>query len=117
VRTYKRKGPRPWRDKDKRMTAAVRLRAQGLSLRQIGKELAVSEGTVRNDLARWEREHPANVVPLVRKTDAQSRPAGGEIAHPDYAPRTTPEAAPAVASLSDRRKASPPTRSPSGSKP
>lgn len=85
-RTYQRKRPRQWRDKDKRMTAAMRLRDQGMSLRQIGKALAVSEGTVRNDLARWEREHPANVVPLVRKTTAQSSPAGGEITHPDYAP-------------------------------
>jgi hypothetical protein len=95
VRTYKRKRPRQWRDKDKRMVAAVRLRTQGLSLRQIAKELAVSEGTVRNDLARWEFERPANVVPLVRKTTAQSCPGGGEITHPDYAP---------VASLNDRRK-------------
>jgi hypothetical protein len=86
MRNYKRKGKIPWRDKDKRMAAAVRKRGEGKSLRQIGTELAVSEGTVRNDLARWEREHPANVVPLVRKTSAQSCPAGGEITQPDYAP-------------------------------
>jgi lambda repressor-like predicted transcriptional regulator len=91
MRHYKRKRPRQWRDKDKRMRAAARMRGEGMSLRQIGRELAVSEGTIRNDLARWERQHPANVVPLVRKTTAQSRPAGGEITHPDYAARATGE--------------------------
>ena len=92
MRKYRRKGPRPWRDKDRRMILAVRLRGEGMSLRQIGRELAVSEGTVRNDLARWQRTS-SNVVPLVRKTGAQTRPAGGEITHPDFAPpQTTAEA-------------------------
>lgn len=95
VRQYKRKRPRPWRDKDKRMAAAVRLRAAGKSLREIGAALSISEGTVRNDLKRWDQiQAQQNVVPL-RKTGAQSRPAGGEITHPDYA---------AVASLNDRRR-------------
>jgi hypothetical protein len=93
MRNYKRKRSHQWRDKNKRMTAAVRLRAQGKSLRDIGKELAVSEGTVRNDLKRWRAEHP-NVVPL-RKSGAQSYPAGGEITQPDYAP---------IASFNSRRK-------------
>lgn len=92
VRSYKRKRPRQWRDKGKRMDAAIRLRAEGKSLREIGAELAVSEGTVRNDLKRWRQEHP-NVVPL-RKSSAQSCLAGGEIAQPDYAP----------IALKDRRK-------------
>ena len=96
MRTYKRKGKTPWPDKYKRMRAAARKRAEGKSLREIGRELGVSEGTVRNDLARWQREHPANVVPLVRKTTAESRPAGGEITHPDYAP---------IAALDDKRNA------------
>lgn len=82
VRKYKRKHAR---NPDRRMAAAVRLRAQGMSLRQIGAELACSEGTVRNDLARWARERP-NVAALVRKTIAQNSPPGAEITHPDYAP-------------------------------
>jgi hypothetical protein len=72
VRKYKRKHAR---NPDKRMAAAVRLRAQGLSLRQIGKELACSEITVRRDLARWEQEH-SNVTPL-RHLPATSLPRGG----------------------------------------
>ncbi len=53
--------------RDKRMAAAVRLRAGGQSLRQIARELAVSHQTVKNDLARWDAARPANVVPLSRK--------------------------------------------------
>lgn len=94
MRKYKRKRPRQWRNKDKRMAAAVRLRAEGKSNRQIGKELAVDERTVRRDLERWQQEH-SNVVPLVRQSDAASCPAGGNLPHPDAAP---------IASLADRRK-------------
>ena len=96
MRNYKRKGPRPWRDKDKRMTAAVRLRDESKSLREIAKELAVSHQTVANDLARWDREH-ANVIPLSKPT-VKTDPVRGEIRHPDLT------ALPAVASLGDRRK-------------
>ena len=56
-----------WRDTDKRMARAVELRALGWSLRRIGNELAVSEGTIRLDLARWERMHTEAegcVIPL-----------------------------------------------------
>lgn len=67
-----------------RMLRAVELRAAGKSLRQIGAELECSEGTVRNDLARWERER-ANVAPLVRKTAAQDSPPGGGNYAADYA--------------------------------
>jgi len=75
VRKYKRKHAR---NPDRRMAAAVRLRAQGLSLRQIAAELGVkSPQTVANDLARWERERP-NVAPLVSKTPVQSSPRRGE---------------------------------------
>jgi transposase len=58
VKKYKRKHAR---NPDKRMAAAVRLRAQGLSLRQIGEQLACSYQTVARDLNRWQRERP-NVV-------------------------------------------------------
>jgi IS30 family transposase len=75
VRNYKRKHAR---NPDKRMAAAVRLRAEGLSLRQIAERLAVkSPQTVANDLARWEREH-SNVAPLVSKSPVQNLPHGGE---------------------------------------
>ena len=75
MRNYKRKHTR---NPDRRMAAAVRLRAAGLSLRQIATELGVkSPQTVANDLARWEREH-SNVAPLVSKTGVQKSPRGGE---------------------------------------
>lgn len=56
-----------WKNPDKRMALAVELRSKGWSLRQIGTELNVSEGTIRNDLARHEREKStgdALVIPL-----------------------------------------------------
>lgn len=86
VRAYKRKRPRQWRDKDKRMAAAVRLRAEGKNNCQIAEELAVSEGTVRNDLKRWQALNPANVLPLARKSDSKSRPAGGNSTSRFYEP-------------------------------
>lgn len=45
-----------WKNPDKRMAEAVDLRRRGWSLRKIGTELAVSEITIRRDLARWDRE-------------------------------------------------------------
>ena len=45
-----------WRNPDKRMARAVALRQQGWSLRRIGDELAVTEATIRRDLARYSRE-------------------------------------------------------------
>lgn len=50
----RRKASVSWRDTDKRMRRAVQLRQQGLSLRQIAIQLAVTEPTIRRDLARWE---------------------------------------------------------------
>lgn len=75
MRNYKRKHAR---NPDKRMAAAVRLRAQGLSLREIAKELACSYQTVANDLARWGREH-GNVVPLSKTAVKNSPPRGGNL--------------------------------------
>jgi hypothetical protein len=86
VRNYKRKGKTPWPDKDKRMAAAVRKRAEGKSNRQIAKELAVDERTVRRDLARWEALNPTNVLPLVRQKGAATRPAGGNLPQQNAAP-------------------------------
>jgi DNA-binding CsgD family transcriptional regulator len=56
--------------RDKRMADAARLRAEGKSLREIGRELGVSYQTVSNDLARWDAHlaaTPANVISLSRK--------------------------------------------------
>lgn len=53
-----------WRNPDKRMAEAVDLRRRGWSLRRIGTELAVSEVTIRRDLARWEREQFDALVEL-----------------------------------------------------
>jgi len=75
-----------WRNPDKRMARAVELRAQGWSLRRIGTELAVTEVTIRRDLARYaqeqERAAPARPqlrvvspsAPLVRHLSATSIP-------------------------------------------
>ena len=79
VRKYVRKRPSPWRNLDRRMLAAARLRDRGLSLRQAAGELAVSYETIRRDLARWDREH-ANVVPLtVTPSRHKSPPAGPDV--------------------------------------
>lgn len=45
-----------WKNPDKRMALAVELRRKGWSLRRIGQELSVTEGTIRLDLGRWERQ-------------------------------------------------------------
>lgn len=74
MRTYKRKRPR---NPDRRMAAAVRLRAEGMSLRQIASELAVSHPTVLSDLRRWDREH-ANVTPLAVNPGGKYSPPRGE---------------------------------------
>jgi len=75
MRKYKRKHAR---NPDKRMAAAVRLRAEGLSLRQIGERLACSYQTVVRDLARWDRERP-NVVPLSHSPVTSSPPGGKKV--------------------------------------
>lgn len=78
-RTYKRKRPR---NPDKRMAAAVRLRTEGLSLRQIAERLAVHHRTVERDLARWDAERP-NVLPLLSHSGVASLPPRGEKATPE----------------------------------
>jgi hypothetical protein len=76
VRTYKRKRPRQWRDKDKRMSLAARQRAEGKSTRRIAVELAVSHQTVMRDLARWDERHAALVQNVVQ-FPGPSRPKPG----------------------------------------
>lgn len=82
MRNYKRKHASQWRDKDKRMTLAAQMHGQGMSLRQIAAELAVSYQTVANDLARWRRERP-NVVHL-SKTPVKSYPLAGQHLTPEF---------------------------------
>ena len=50
----RRKASDSWRDTDKRMRRAAQLRQQGLSLRKIADQLAVTKSTIERDLARWE---------------------------------------------------------------
>lgn len=101
-RKRERKTMRTVANPARRMARAVELRAEGLSLRQIADRLMCSEGTVRNDLKRWRREHP-NAVPL-RKAAAKNSPGSDGITHPAYAPPvpSPPEGANVVAM---RRKA------------
>jgi predicted transcriptional regulator len=82
VRNYKRKGKTPWPDKNKRMAAAARKRAEGKSLREIAKDLGVTHPTVLADLRKWDELHP-NVVSLPVNRAGKSYPAGGEIYQPD----------------------------------
>ncbi len=79
MRTYKRKPG--WRIQPGRTLRAVELRAEGLSLRQIGERLACSYMTVKRDLDRWDREH-ANVVPLSHPP-VTKLPPGGEVVTPE----------------------------------
>jgi hypothetical protein len=125
VRNYKRKRATPWRDKDKRMTLAVRMRAEGKSLRETAAELAVGKDTISRDLARWDAQQasaaPSNVISLSQKRSQSAvanGPAGGNLRHPDATenatPMTTGEAlgltvqqeamARAIASMTDRRR-------------
>jgi len=73
MRNYKRK-----RNPRGRMLRAVQLHAEGLSLRQIAKEVGCSYDTVWRDLQKWAAEH-ANVSEIpVRKM-----PPGGESLTPE----------------------------------
>lgn len=105
VRKYVRKRPRQWRDKDKRMEAAVRLRAAGKSLREIGAALAVNHETVRRDLARWDAQQasaaPANVIQLSQRLPhpgVANDPARGDLRQLNATEDATPIA------LNARRK-------------
>jgi transposase len=79
------------------MARAVELRAEGLSLRQIAERLSCDEKTVRNDLARWQRERP-NVTPL-RNMPAESSPPRGKNSAPEFRSEDSN-----VVAINDRRK-------------
>lgn len=117
VRTYKRKRPRQWKDKDKRMKLAVRMRAEGKSLREIAKELAVSPPTVMRDLRRHDEAAAKKIAAFqnVFQLPVTSRPEGGDLKQAHETPDvTTGEAmgltvqqeamARAIASMTDRRR-------------
>lgn len=76
MRTYRRK---KLLDPDRRMAVAVRLSAEGLSLRQVAAHLYVSHQTVANDLARWEHARSAMPLKIVRlsKPTVKNMPPGG----------------------------------------
>lgn len=78
MRTYRRKNTM---DKGRRMAVAVRLTAEGLSLREVAARMSVSHQTVANDLARWERERADAPLALIRlsKPAVKNLPHGGEI--------------------------------------
>lgn len=67
--------------KRKRMTLAVRMRAEGKSTRAIAAELAVSHQTVMRDLALWNERQSARVVQNVVRFPGPSHPAGGNLDH------------------------------------
>src|SRR6266704_3506928 len=81
MRTYKRK---TLLNRDRRMAVAIRLRAEGLSLRQIGARLYVNHQTVANDLARWEQERSSMPLKIVRlsKPAVENVPPRGEDSTP-----------------------------------
>lgn len=83
MRNYRRKLTL---DKDRRMAVAVRLTAEGLSLREIAARLSVSHQTVANDLGRWERERSSMPLMIVRlsKPAVKNLPHGGEVLTPDF---------------------------------
>lgn len=64
-----------------RMERAVRLRAEGLTLRQIAARLGCHYTTVRNDLLRWDQSGAAML-----KTPVESRLPGDLIQQPDSTP-------------------------------
>ena len=119
MRNYKRKRPRQWRDKDKRMALAARMHSEGKSLREIAKELAVSPQTVMRDLQRHDekRREQADAFQNVFQLPVPSRPQRGNLEHlngtPDGTPKTSGEAlgltvkeeamTRAIASLTNRR--------------
>jgi transposase len=58
-----------WKDPEKRMAAVVRMRAGGLSLRQIGDRLGVSYQTVARDLARYEDQEVSHLLSHLALSD------------------------------------------------
>jgi len=85
---------RYWGPKDRRRQTAVRLHAQGLSLRQIARQLKVSHMTVSRDLAAE--------AALSRSTVLRFIPAGMNLTGNVTADVTA--TAPRVVTLAERRR-------------
>lgn len=65
--------PQDKRDtKDKRMARAVRLREQGLTIRQIAEQLEASVGTVQHDLKQWGSGVRPKVTKVAFKNSVQN---------------------------------------------
>jgi transposase len=80
--------PFPGRAKQRRaarMERAVRLRAEGLTLRQIAAQIHCHYTTVRNDLARWDESGAAML-----KTPVETRLPGDRIQQQDSTPNVVP---------------------------
>lgn len=90
MRRYPAKRPR-LRDVGRRMEmAAALVHDKGKSRREAAVLLRCSEGTIRNDLARWAQRQPSNVVPLVRNQPRKSAPERGTSTRRDYAAGSQP---------------------------
>lgn len=88
MRHYAAKRPRSLRNPDRRMELAVALvEGKGKSRREAATILRCSEGTIRNDLARWAALQSSNVIPLVRNQPRKTAPDRGTSTHADYAVR------------------------------
>ena len=94
TRTYKRKR---WGSKERRVEAAARLRAEGLSLRQIGERLKVHHDTVWRDLKRWDAMAKVSELPVGKASPTGSNPTADPTA--DQTPL------PQVIQLAERRRA------------
>ena len=92
TRAYKRKR---WGSKERRIEGAVRLRAEGLSLREIAKRLKVSKDTVMRDLAQAAVSH----LPV------SPGPFSGRLETVDETASETPLPLSQVIQLAERRRA------------
>lgn len=71
MRTYK---PKPKdRDPDRRMAITARLRAEGLSYRQIAAQQLCSYQTVARDLSRWALERDRMPLEIIRLSHPSPR--------------------------------------------
>jgi IS30 family transposase len=82
----RRKAELSWRDVDKRMRRAVKLRETGLSHRQIADRLAVSHATIRRDLVRFEQESVNKLLSSLEHMAGTYEPPASGMFQP-YVPR------------------------------
>lgn len=77
---------KPDPERDRRMAAAVRLTAEGQSLREIAETLDVSYQTVANYLAQWETALPRLPIDIVAlsKPSVKTNPIEAEVLTADF---------------------------------